>query len=155
MRRNNLGRFYDDHVLSKWSIHTIVPVTEVALRNKSFPTLNLCLPSDTRVSRRHHWYSTSHSSGHFFPQAEMRRWILFDSVAKIITHKIMESECNHLGPFKAALLCWALLVQLLITGMLKYSYTSLEIHSLSEQFIHIRPETFIFLENLASDSSLS
>lgn len=67
----------------------------------------------------------------------------------------MESECNHLGPFKAALLCWAVLVQLLITGMLKYSSTSLEIHSLSEKFIHIRPETFIFLENLASDSSLS
>lgn len=91
----------------------------------------------------------------FFPQAGMRRWILFKSVAKIITRKILESECNHLGPFKAALLCLAVLFQLLITGILKYLSTSLEIHSVSEQFVHIKPETFIFQVNLTSDFSLS
>lgn len=85
----------------------------------------------------------------------MRRWILFKSVAKIITHKIVESECNHLGPFKAALLCLAVLFQLLITGILKYSSTSLEIHYPSEQFIHINLETFIFEVNLTSDFYLS
>lgn len=133
----------------------IFSVTEVTLISKRFPTINLCLPSDTVVPRRHHWCGTSHSSGHFFPRAGMRRWILFKSLAKIITHKIMKSECNHLGPFKAALLWLAVLFQLLIIGILKYSSASLEIHSLSEQFIHIKLETFIFQVNLTSDFSLS
>lgn len=62
--------FYDEHVLSNSSIDAIVPVTEVVLINKSFPAINLCLLSDTIVSRRHYWYGTSHSSGHFFPQLE-------------------------------------------------------------------------------------
>lgn len=39
----------------------------------------------------------------------------------------MECGCKHLGPFKAALLCSAVLLQLLIVGVLESSSTNLEI----------------------------
>lgn len=151
--------FCSELVLNNWSIHAIFPVTElVLLMYRSFLAISLCLPSDTAVWRRHQWYGTSHSSSDFLQQTGIRRWTLFQSVAKI-THKILESECNHLGPFKAALRCLTVLFQLLIIGILKYSSTNLEIPVLFLNWVPLIYSTevrsFIFQVNLTNAFSLS